>query len=159
MTSESDHKQLLLVYHSQTGHTRGLMQAVLSGARDPQIDGVHARLLRAADAGVADLLQADALVLGTPENFGYMSGAMKDFLDRVYYPCQGRIEGLAYALVISAGNDGQGAQRSIERIVRGFPLRQAQAPIIVRGTPGAEDLGRCEELGATMAASLSLGLI
>ena len=107
---------------------------------------------------MTDLLWADGLILGTPENFGYMSGAMKDFLDRVYYPCEGLREGLPYALVISAGNDGTGARSAIERIARGFPLKAVHDPIIIKGPPDHDDLQRCREMGLAFAAGLELGI-
>ena len=87
-------KHLLIVYHSQSGHTRAMAEAVRRGALSPEVDGVETRMLSAAGAGPRDLLRADALILGTPENFGYMSGGMKDFLDRTFYPCEGRVQSL-----------------------------------------------------------------
>jgi multimeric flavodoxin WrbA len=113
-------KHLLIVYHSQTGRTQLMAEAVLRGAR--REEGVEARLLRAFTAGIDDLLWANGLLLGTPENFGYMSGAMKDFLDRTYYPAQGKVHGMPYAVFVSCGNDGRGAVSNIERIARGYPL-------------------------------------
>ena len=151
-------KTLLIVYASQTGNTRALAEAVQRGAAREDIAGVACRLLHARSAGVLDLLGADALVLATPENFGYMSGAMKDFLDRTYYPCEGRIESLPFAIVVSAGNDGSGAVRSIQRIARGYPVREVQEAIVVVGPPGAAHLEACSELGATLAAGLELGI-
>ncbi|MDX1433849.1 MAG: NAD(P)H-dependent oxidoreductase [Gammaproteobacteria bacterium] len=149
-------KHLLIVYHSQSGNTESMAQAVLRGARSPDVEGVETRMLRALEAGVDDLLWADALLLGTPENFGYMSGAMKDFLDRTYYPCEGKVTSLPYAIFISAGNDGTGAVSSIERIARGYPLRAVQEPLVARGEVTGEVLARCEELGTAMAAGLEL---
>ena len=107
-------RHLLIVYHSQTGHTRAMARAVARGAR--RVTDVEIRLKMALRAGLDDLLWAHGLLLGTPENFGYMSGAMKNFLDRTYYPAQGKIGGLPYAVFISAGNDGSGALTSIERL-------------------------------------------
>lgn len=151
-------KHLLVVYHSQTGHTEAMARAVVRGARSSEVDGVETRLLRAADAGADDLLWADALILGTPENFGYMSGAVKDFLDRTYYPCEGKVESLPYAIFISAGNDGSGALTSIQRIARGYPLRAVQEPIIARGDTTDAVLAACEELGMAMAAGLEMSV-
>ena len=151
-------KHLLIVYHSQTGHTAAMAEAVGRGARSPDVAGVEVRTLRAAEAGPDDLLWADAVILGSPENFGYMSGAMKDFLDRTYYPCEGKVESLPYAIFISAGNDGTGALRSIRRIAQGYPLREVQEAVIVKGELSAPDLERCEELGTTMAAGLEIGV-
>jgi len=151
-------KHLLIVYHSQTGHTQAMAEAVLRGARSPEVEGVEVRMLRAGDAGAEDLLWADALILGTPENFGYMSGAVKDFLDRTYYSCEGKVESLPYAVFISAGNDGSGALGSIQRIARGYPLRVVQEPIIARGNTTDAILASCEELGMTMAAGLEMSV-
>ena len=135
-----------------------MAEAVLRGASREDVEGVETCMLRSRDAGPEDLLWADALILGTPENFGYMSGAMKDFLDRTYYPCEGRVESLPYAIFISAGNDGSGALNSIQRIARGYPLRAVQEPIIARGDTTDAALASCEELGLAMAAGLEMGV-
>ena len=135
-----------------------MAEAARRGALSPDIGGVETHLLRAAEAGPRDLLRADALLLGTPENFGYMSGGMKDFLDRTFYPCQGKVQSLPYAVFISAGNDGSGALSSIRRIARGYPLREVQEAIIRKGELDDAVLARCEELGMAVAAGLELGV-
>jgi multimeric flavodoxin WrbA len=112
----------------------------------------------ALEAGVADLLWAQGLLIGTPEHFGYMSGAVKDFMDRTFYPAEGRVEALPYALFVSAGNDGTGAVNSIERIALGYKWKRVAEPLIVRGDPKPEDLERCRELGQTFAAGLAYGV-
>ena len=146
----------MIVYHTQTGHTRAMARAVFRGAR--RVPEVQTRLKMALRAELNDLLWADGLLLGTPENFGYMSGALKNFLDRTYYPAQGKISGLPYAVFISAGNDGTGALNSIERIARGYPLKPVCDPIIARGELDAEVLEHCEELGETMASGVAWGI-
>ena len=151
-------KHLLIVYHTQTGHTEAMARAAAHGASDPVVEGVEVRLRRAVEAGLADLLWADAAAFGTPENFGQLSGGMKDFFDRTYYPAQGRIEGLPYAVFISAGNDGRGALEGLRRIARGYPLREVREPIIVRGGLDASLLARCRELGLALAAGLEAGI-
>ena len=135
-----------------------MAEAVLRGASGEDVDGVETRMLRSRDAGPEDLLWADALILGTPENFGYMSGAMKDFLDRTYYPCEGKVESLPYTIFISADNDGSGALGSIQRIALGYPLRAVQEPIIARGEITDGILAACEELGMAMAAGLEMNV-
>ncbi|PIE83197.1 MAG: flavodoxin [Candidatus Contendobacter odensis] len=149
-------KHILIVYHSQTGHTRAMARAVLRGAR--RVPEVETRLRMALRARLDDLLWAHGLLLGTPENFGYMSGAMKNFLDRTYYPAQGRISSLAYAVFISAGNDGRGALSSVERIAKGYPLKSVCDPIIARGELTGAVLQDCEELGETMASGVAWGI-
>ena len=87
-------------------------------------------MLKANDAGPEDLLWADVMAIGTPENFGYMSGMIKDFLERTFYEVEGKLNPLPYALFICAGDDGSGAVRSIERIANGYPFKKVQEPII-----------------------------
>ena len=151
-------KHLLIVFHSKTGNTRRLAEAVLSGATHPDLTEVEVRLRKAQDAGPEDLLWAHGLLLGTPENFGYMSGALKDFLDRTFYEVEGRIQPLPYAIFISAGNDGRGAEAAIRRIGNGYPFRQVQTAVIARGEIEATDIVRCEELGLALAAGLDAGI-
>ncbi|MEM7255221.1 MAG: NAD(P)H-dependent oxidoreductase [Pseudomonadota bacterium] len=151
-------KRLLIVYHSQTGRTDQLVSAVTRGARSDDVQGVKVWVVRAKVATAEHLLTADGLILATPENFGYMSGGMKDFFDRTFYAVEERIQSLPYALVVSAGNDGTGAVRAVERIVGGYPFRPVQEPVIVVGAPTEADRLRCEELGLSIAAGLELGV-
>jgi len=119
---------------------------------------VETRLLSAFDADLKDLRWADGLLFGTPENFGTMSGALKDFFDRTYYPAEPFQLNLPYALFISAGNDGSGAVREIDRIAIGYPLRKINEPLIAKGDINQQHLEQCEEFGLAMAAGLSLGI-
>ncbi len=149
-------KELLVVFHTQSGATGRLARAVFDGACAE--DACLSRILPAFDAGVADLRRADGVVFCTPENFGYVSGGMKDFLDRTFYAVQGEERGRAYALVVSAGNDGTGAVRQMQRILRGYPMREIAEPLIVRGPPSADALSRAQEIGQTIAVGLSMGI-
>ena len=135
-----------------------MINAVVDGVKDPEVDPVDLRCLRAKDAKADDLLWAQGLILGTPENFGYMSGAMKDFFDRTFYEVEGKLNPLPYALVIGAGNDGSGAIRAIKRIANGYPFNEVQEPIVSTGSPSDEHLTQCRELGMAFAAGLSLGI-
>jgi len=149
-------KRLLVVFHSQGGRLAMLADAVVRGA--VREDEVRVRTVRALEAGLDDLLDADAVIFGTPENFGYMSGGLKDFFDRTFYPAQGRVDRLPYAIFVVAGNDGTGAVTSIQRIARGYPMREVAEPVVVRGEPTPGDVVRCEELGQALAAGLALGI-
>lgn len=151
-------KHLLIVYHTKTGNTGRLAEAVRKGAAGDAVGDVEVRFRSASEAGPADLLWADGVVLGTPENFGYMSGAMKDFLDRTFYEVEGKLQPLPCAVFVSAGNDGTGALSSIRRIVKGYPLREVQEAVIARGTVNADHLARCEELGLALAVGLEAGI-
>ena len=150
-------KTLLIVYHTGGAKTAKMAEAVERGARTEQ--GVRVVMKRCADAGPEDVLTADGLILGTPENFGYMSGMMKDFLERVFYACEGKIEGRPWALFVGAGQDGSGAVTSVERIVTGLRLKKICETIVVVKELKPEQLAACEELGAAMAAGLAAGIL
>ena len=161
-------KTLLIVFHSLTGGARQMAEAAARGATAER--EVSVRLLKAADAGPADLLAADAYIFATPENLAAVAGMMKDFFDRSYYAALDRINGRAYALLVCAGSDGQNAVRQIERIATGWRLNQVAPALIVcthAQTPeailrakqiAAPDLEKCREIGAALAAGLALGV-
>jgi multimeric flavodoxin WrbA len=151
-------KHLLIVYHSQSGTTSQMAEAVIRGARHPDIGSVEVRVRTALEADADDLLWCDAFILGTPENFGYMSGAMKYFLDRSFYACVDRIDGRPYALFVRAGNDGSGAITSMQRILKGLSVREVQSPVLIAGEFEESRLADCEELGMTIAAGLEAGM-
>ena len=153
-----DAKRLLIVSHSQSGTTSRMADAVVRGARHPDIENVELRVRPALDADARDLLWCDGFILGTPENFGYMSGAMKYFLDRIYYECLDKVDGRPYALFVRAGNDGTGAIASVERILTGLSVKEVQEPVLIAGEFDETRLGECEELGMTMAAGLEAGI-
>jgi multimeric flavodoxin WrbA len=161
-------KKLLIVFHSKTGGTYQMAEATARGAAaEPE---VSLNLIHAGDAGADELLQADGYIFATPENLAMMSGMMKDFFDRTYYPVLDRIVGRPYAVLICAGSDGENAARQIQRIATGWRLKAIAEPLIVctyaqtpeeilaRKQIGEYDLQRCEELGATIAAGLVLGI-
>ncbi|MBN9365404.1 MAG: NAD(P)H-dependent oxidoreductase [Comamonadaceae bacterium] len=162
-------KTLLIVYHSRTGGTRQMAEALQAGARGCGT-AVAVRLLPAADAGPADLLAADAYVFACPENLAAVSGVMKDFFDRSYYGVLDRINGRAFALLVCAGSDGRNAVRQMERIATGWRLKAAAAPLIVctgAQTPEAilapktlapEALADCRALGEALATGLEMGI-
>lgn len=152
----SRRKRLLIVYHTQSGNTGRLAHAVAEGAR--RVDETETVLLRAFDACTEDLLACDGLLLGTPENFGYMSGALKDFFDRTYYPCEGKTTGLPFSIFVSAGNDGSGAVREIMRISNGYGWRLVSEAVIVRKEVDADALERAHELGEAMATGIAMGI-
>ena len=151
-------KHLLIVFHTQSGTTSRMADAVIAGATSSDVDGVSVRVKSALEADAEDLLWCDAFILGTPENFGYMSGALKYFLDRVYYACENKINGKPYAIFIRAGNDGSGAISSIRRILTGLAVREVQDPILIAGEFDESRLAECEELGLTLAAGLEAGI-
>lgn len=148
--------KILIVYHSQTGHTEKMAQAVAQGAKS--IEGVEVILKKAADAATDDLLAADGLALGTPENFGYMSGMVKDFFDRTFYGAHEKVFRKPFVVFISAGNDGTGALRAIERIALGYKLKTVYDPVIAKGEITQEILDQCFELGATIAGGCQMGI-
>ncbi|MCA1960053.1 MAG: NAD(P)H-dependent oxidoreductase [Desulfomonile sp.] len=147
---------LLVVYHSQSGNTERLAQAVADGGCT--VGSVVVRLMRAAETNADHMRLARCLVLCSPEYFGYMAGAVKDLFDRTYEQVREEMVGKSYAVVICAGNDGTGALSSIERIIAGYKLRKVQPPIIIRGDVSSEHIESCRELGRTLAAGIDLGI-
>ena len=135
-----------------------MADAVIAGAKSEDVDNVEVRVKPALEADADDLLWCDGFLLGTPENFGYMSGAMKYFLDRSFYPCEGKINGKPYALFVRAGNDGSGAINSMQRILSGLAVREVQEPVLIAGEFDESRLAECRELGLTMAAGLEAGV-
>ena len=164
----SSAKTLLIVYHSLTGGTRQMAEAARAGAAGEAACAV--RLLHAAQAGPQDVLAADGYVFATPENLAAMSGQLKDFFDRSYYPVLDQVNGLPYASLVCAGSDGSNAARQIARIATGWRLKPVAEPLIVcthAQTPeailapkqiGNEDLERCRALGEALATGLVLGV-
>lgn len=151
-------KNLLIVAHTPSHNTRCLADAVLRGAQHPDIEDITVRCVAPLQSGADDVLWAHGIILGTTENFGYMSGALKDFFDRSYYPCLEQTEGLPYGLFIRAGSDGTGTQNAVERIVTGLRWKAVAEPLILRGTFQAEFEQDCEQLGMTLAAGLAVGM-
>lgn len=149
---------LLIVSHTPSPRTHQLTDAVLRGAGHADFNQISVRHKAPLESNADDVLWCDGILLGTTENFGYMSGAMKDFFDRIYYPCLERKQGLPYALFIRAGNDGLGARSSIERIVTGLAWKPVQEPLICRGDWQDEFLEQAEELGMLFAAGLEAGV-
>lgn len=151
-------KHILVVAHTPSANTERLRDAVLSGARSSDFPDIETRWIAPLEAGPDDVLASQAIILGTTENLGYMSGALKDFFDRTYYPCLEKTQGLPYALYIRAGLDGTGTRRGVESIVTGLRWRAVQEPLICRGTFDESFVSSCQELGTLMAAGLDAGV-
>jgi flavodoxin len=161
-------KRTLIVYHTFTGGTQQMARAAAAGAA--QAASLEVCLELASDCRPEALMAASGYVFACPENLAAMSGLMKDFFDRCYYPVLDQLQGRPYATLICAGSDGSNAARQIDRIATGWRLRQIAPPLIVcthAQTPeeilkpkviGDMDLARCYELGATLAAGMELGV-
>lgn len=161
-------KTLLIIYHSVTGGTATLAQAAAEAAKSETQITTHCVKAHAVDADM--LLAADGYIFASPENLAGMSGLMKDFFDRCYYPALDRLNGRAYASIICAGTDGHGAAAQIARIAKGWRLKSIADPlIIVTGaqTPEAiqapavitsTDKARAAEIGLGFASGLAQGI-
>lgn len=161
-------KRLLIVWHSMTGGAALMAAAAAQAARSGA--DVQVRCRRAVDTSADEVLDADGYLFVTPENLASMSGLMKDFFDRIYYPALDRLNGRPYALLVCAGSDGQGAARQVQRICTGLRLKEvAPATIVITHAQTPErilapkditepDLARCREIGAALAAGLAAGV-
>jgi multimeric flavodoxin WrbA len=154
-----DAKHLLIVAHNPSPNTQKLVEATLRGANHEDIEGVEVKHIPPLQAQPDDVLWADAIILGTTENFGYMSGALKDFFDRIFYPCLEHTEAMPYAAYIRAGLDGTGTKIAIAKITSGLKWKPVQESMILHGEYQQAFEGQCEELGMLMAASLEAGII
>jgi multimeric flavodoxin WrbA len=156
--AEDSKIKILVIYHSQTNHTRQMAEAVAKGAGS--IKNVKVILKKVVNATLDDLLSCDGLAIGSPEYFGYMSGMIKDFFDRTYEDARKKKEIFKkpYVVFVSAGNDGTGASFQIERICTGYSFKKVSEPLISRGDVTREDLEKCYELGQLIAAGCEAGI-
>ncbi|GGO80819.1 flavodoxin family protein [Nonomuraea cavernae] len=150
-----DVRRLLIVHHTTSPTLRELFEAVREGATTDEVEGVEVVTRAALAATAVDVFEADGIILGTPANIGYMSGALKHFFDTVYYPCLEETRRLPYALYVHGNNDTTGAVRAVESIATGLGWERVQRPATVTGAPGKDALEACWELGATVAATIS----
>ena len=149
-------KQILIVAHQPSENTMHLAQAALRGATHRDLENISAHLLTPFEAQVEDVLQADAIILGTTENLAYMSGALKDFFDRTYNQVLEKKQGLPVVCFIRAGSDGTGTQRAIETIVTGLKWCWIQEPLICKGEWQEVFVQQVEELALSLAAQIDL---
>lgn len=146
---------LLVVQHTPSPAVQAMLEAVLRGTRHPELGPLRVEVRAALSAGPADVLAADGVILGTPANIGYMSGAMKHFLDQVYYPCLEVSVGRPYGVYVHGNDDTAGALRAVHAIVGGMGWKQVAADVSVTGPPSRQDLQACEELGALLGFAVS----
>lgn len=151
-------KHLLIVANTPSENTQALVRATLTGCNHPEIESVTTTHIPPLEATADDVLKADGIILGTTENFGYMSGALKDFFDRIYYPVLEEKQGTPYALYVRAGLDGTGTITAVERIVTGLRWKSICDPVLLHGEYQTEFTTQCESLGMLMAASLDAGI-
>ena len=149
-------KKLLIVYHSRSGTVKKMADAIISGARTGT--SIEVEVVNPLEANPEQIKSSQAIIIGTPENFGYMSGAIKHFFEEIYYECLESTRGLSYALFVAADNDGSGAVASIEKIITGLGWNDVAQPIICKNGVTQQELEMCRELGMTISAGLELGL-
>ena len=149
-------KKLSIVYHTQSKSTEKLANYIYEGCLKENSEETHMQL--AAQADSSTLLSSNGIIFGTPENFGYMSGALKDFFDRTFYQVEEKNINIPYCTFVSAGNDGTGAVSSIERIASGYPLIKVAEPLIISGKQVNLNKKKCIDFGHGMAAGLALGI-
>ncbi|WP_092777990.1 flavodoxin family protein [Actinokineospora terrae] len=143
---------LLIVHHTPSPSMQVMFEAVVAGAGDPELAGVTVIRRAALSATAADVLGADGIVLGTPANIGYMSGALKHFFDTVYYPCLDATAALPFGYYVHGNQGTEGAVRAVESITGAMRWRRVAAAVVVQGEPVKKEIESCRELGATVAA-------
>lgn len=151
-------KQLLIVAHAPSPNTKRLVDAALQGAQHPDLEAVTSRWIPPLEATPEDVLAADGILLGTTENLAYMSGAMKDFFDRCYYPVLEEKQGLPCAIYIRAGHDGTGTHKALTTILTGLRWQLIQDILVCRGEWQDAFLEQVETLALTLAAGMDAGI-
>ncbi len=147
--------RLLVVHHTPSPAMHSMLERVMDGAAHPDIVGVEVVSRAALNATASDVLDADGFLLGTPANLGYLSGALKHFFDMIYYPCLTETVRRPYGLFVHGNDDCTGAIEAAAKITTGLQWRECQHPVVVTGAPDREDLDRCWELGAAVAATVA----
>jgi multimeric flavodoxin WrbA len=148
--------RLLVVHHTPSPALHSMLASVREGATADEIEGVDVVVRAALAATAVDVMEADGYVLGSPANLGYLSGAMKHFFDQIYYPCLEETVGRPFGVYLHGNDDTTGAERAVEAITTGLRWRRVAEPVLVVGAPARADLDACWELGATLAAGLTL---
>ncbi len=152
-------KRLLVIAHVPSENTQRMLDALIKGASDDRVENIEVKVLKPLNTQPKDINSADAIVIGTTENLGYMAGLIKDVFDRCFYDCAENTEGLPFTFYVRAGHDGTGTRTAIQSITTGMKWRLVQEPLICRGEFNHDFLDQCEKLGLTMAASLDAGII
>jgi len=152
-------KKLLIISHAPSENTQRMLQAVIKGANHPDTTDINVQYIPPLETQSDDIKSAQAIIIGTTENLGYMAGLIKDVFDRCYYDCLDHTQGLSFSYYIRAGHDGTGTRRALETITTGLRWRLVQEPLICKGDFDEAFIDQCEELGLTMAASLDAGII
>ncbi len=145
---------LLIVHHTPSPTMQELLDAVVEGATTDEIDGVDVTVRPALTCPELEVLDADGYLLGTPANIGYMSGALKHFFDRVYYPCLEATKGRPYGLWVHGSSDTSGAARAVTSIAGGLEWKQATQHLELTGPIDRDAREAAWELGANLAAAL-----
>jgi multimeric flavodoxin WrbA len=152
-------KKLLIIAHAPSDNTNRMLQAVIRGANHSDLTDVEITYLAPLDTQASDIMSAQAIIIGTTENLGYMAGLIKDVFDRCYNDCLDHTQGLSFCFYIRAGHDGTGTRRAIETITKGLRWKLVQEPLICKGEFDENFISQCENLGLAMAASLDAGII
>lgn len=151
-------KNLLVIGHVPSPNTQALRDAVVEGASSKEVEGIVVTALNPFEAGPEQVLAADGIILGTTENLGYMSGALKDFFDRTYYGVLEEKQGLPYALYVRAGLDGTGTIRGVHTVITGLRWSPIREPLLCKGEWSDTFVDDARELGLLMGAGLEAGI-
>lgn len=148
-------KTLLIVHHTPSPHCQEMLEAVVSGATAPEIEGVEVVRRPALIVSPVEMLEADGYLLGTPANLGYVSGALKHAFDQSYYQLLDSARGRPFGLWLHGNEGAEGAERAIDGITGGLGWVKAAEYVVVSGKPSKPDVEACWNLGATVAATLA----
>ena len=152
-------KHLLICFHAPSENLQSMVRAMEAALEGTEFTNLSFSIKSPLDTTPQDVLECDGIILGTPENLAYMSGALKDFFDRIYYPCLELKQGLPVAAIVRAGQDGTGTQRALKTILTGLKWRWVQDVLLCKGPWQPEFSEQCAELAQAMAVALDEGMI
>lgn len=142
--------KILVVYCSMTGNTKAAAEAVAEGAKSA---GAKVVIKTGLEAQPKDLLECNAVALGSYNAFSYMGGGLKDFFDRALYPTKDQVTDKPYVAFVSHGGGGKAIQ-SIESVAQSFKFKKIADPVLVKGKPEGQAIADLKALGAKIAAAV-----
>ena len=126
----------------------------MAGTHHEAIEGVEVVERQALEATIEDVLTADAYILGTTANFGYISGALKHFFDTTFNEAHEATAQRPFSYWIHGSHDTTGAENAMRSITTGYGWTLAADPLVFTGDVSPAHLEHATDLGATIAAML-----
>jgi len=149
--------KILITYYSRSGHTKHMAEAVAEAAGE--VDGASVQCRPVADVAAKDLLDHDAVVLGSPTYYGGMAADLKRLLDDSV-AFHGRLSGKVGGAFSSSANVGGGNETTVLSMLHALLIHG----MVVQGSAAGDHYGpvavgdlddrarqQCQGLGRSVA--------